>query len=230
MTPKNISLISTELKTIHEQISFFEDSLATYSLKSGDIKDEANLTILQRIKSEFYPAILLFEQIKENGENLYPSIGLLLRACLMDIITFYYLTSFQKDKNTYRTELDVSDIDFFNNMDKLKKIEEIKPDEDGLKATLQKDYVHLLKDINECCFYTISEFREKNNVRKSLYCPDVLKLNSIADGMKFKQVLHSGVIERKELSLIEARYKLFLNFNIFPIRSLNYFIHRMIKC
>jgi hypothetical protein len=47
MTPKNISLISTELKTIHEQISFFEDSLAKYSLTSGDIKDEANLTILQ---------------------------------------------------------------------------------------------------------------------------------------------------------------------------------------
>jgi hypothetical protein len=162
------------------------------------------LDLLHRINSNLEALIVLLKKIKISPE-FKNSIAIILRTCLSDVLTGYYLYTFLKDETTFENEVKVLGIDYASYMiemvtDEPKYIPfDISEDKKGENINLNKKkiasrYSALIKSYDETTGiltrYKPSEIRITSD--SELFLPEEDRNKSITDKRKYERLCKSN--------------------------------------
>lgn len=165
------------------------------------LKGFVYLDLMQRINANLEALLLLLKKFKESPELKSP-IAILLRACLSDVLTGYYLYTFMKDKVTFENEVKVLGLDYASYM--ISMIEnELKFTSGNLsvserqslmnkrKKQIADKYPDLIKSYDEqsgkVVKYKRAEIRDSSNPK--FFFSDKQKNNPITDISKYDRLL-----------------------------------------
>jgi hypothetical protein len=89
--------------------------------KLGNIK-VVMLDFMKRLHSNLLALKIIIPEFSENNTLALP-IGLILRTCVTDSLTGFYLLTFSRDEESFNNELNVMSLDYINYLESLTNIE-----------------------------------------------------------------------------------------------------------
>lgn len=124
------------------------------------LKGFVYLDLMQRINANLEGLLLMLKNLEKSPE-LKSSIALLLRACLEDILTGYYLYTYLKDETTFENEVNVLGLDYMNYVFTMIEEEPIFNPFKPTKEEIQKDILEKKKDVCTKYQVLIKSFNEE---------------------------------------------------------------------
>lgn len=176
------------------------------------------LDLMQRINANLEALLVLLKGLNTSPE-FKSSIAIILRTCLSDVLTGYYLYTFMKDETSFENEVKVLGIDYANyiiamvedepkfnphNISKTNKIEYIKQK----KNQIASDYTDLIKDYDEdtgkLTKYKPADLRA--NSSSELFFSEADKKSPITDKHKYERLLKFDVLFNQAYIYILIRF------------------------
>lgn len=162
------------------------------------------LDLLLRINSNLEGIYLLLKPYNDQPELKYP-IALVLRACLSDVLTGYYLLSFQKDEKSFENEIKVLGLDYLNYAKSMVKTEplfsklnskellesKIKENE-SILFDRYKEYIKSTED-GKIQFYSVAELRKTS--KDELFIIRGERSRKPTDKNKFERLSHIRLLQ-----------------------------------
>jgi hypothetical protein len=189
------------------------------------------LDLLQRINSNLEGLLVLLKNLKTSPELKIP-ISLILRGCLADVLTGYYLNSFLADDETFSNEIMVLGLDYINYAGDMIHNEPLftapKISEDELKETIKnkmKSFAanndELIKSYNEdedkWIKYKVKELRETSSLK--VFADDKERSFPPTDKFKFERL--KSFVELKDASYVYVLMRFFAQFQHYAYYNRN---------